>query len=101
MLLLIFLHTPSPKAPPLSFMQQVRMYDPLGSMLLLPSLVCLLLALEWGGVLYAWNDWRLVVLLVFFVVSVGRGWFCSSRTPLCAPVPPGRWSVAFESEQCD
>lgn len=34
----------------------------------MPCLVCLLLALQWGGIDYEWSDWRVVLLLVFFSV---------------------------------
>lgn len=33
------------------------------------SIVCLLLALQWGGVTYAWSSGRIVVVLVVFAVS--------------------------------
>ncbi|KAK8009832.1 hypothetical protein PG990_008797 [Apiospora arundinis] len=67
-LLLIFLHTPSPRPPKLALMKQILWFDPLGPILLMPSIICLLLALEWGGVMYPWSHWRVVVVLVFFVV---------------------------------
>ncbi|KAK8123851.1 hypothetical protein PG999_003769 [Apiospora kogelbergensis] len=68
LLLLIFLHTPSPHPPKLTFMKQILWFDPLGPILLMPSIICLLLALEWGGVMYPWSHWRVVMVLVFFVV---------------------------------
>ncbi|KAK8867281.1 Efflux pump roqT [Apiospora arundinis] len=67
-LLLIFLHTPSPRPPKLALMKQILWFDPLGPILLMPSIICLLLALEWGGVMYPWSHWRVVVVLVFFVI---------------------------------
>lgn len=42
--------------------------DPVGTLLFLPSIVCLLLALQWGGATYAWSNGRVVALLVLFVV---------------------------------
>lgn len=47
-----------------------RLYriDWLGSILILCSLVCLLMVLQWGGLNYAWSDSRIIGLLVGFVV---------------------------------
>ncbi|KAF2154633.1 MFS transporter [Myriangium duriaei CBS 260.36] len=42
--------------------------DPLGTALFLPSIICLLLALQWGGSTYAWSNGRIVALIVIFVV---------------------------------
>jgi MFS family permease len=44
--------------------------DPLGTVLFLPSITCLLLALEWGAVEYAWGDPQIVALLVVFGVCL-------------------------------
>ena len=44
----------------------VRRMDPLGTILILPGITCLLLALEWGAAEYAWSSPRLIALLVTF-----------------------------------
>jgi len=36
--------------------------------LFLPAIVCLLLALQWGGSKYEWNSGRIIALLVLFVL---------------------------------
>lgn len=46
----------------------VQNLDIFGLTALLPSIVCLLLALQWGGVTYPWSDPRIIVLLVLFAV---------------------------------
>ena len=43
-------------------------FDVKGTLILMPWVVCLLLALEWGGVMYAWNSWRIILLFVLFAV---------------------------------
>ena len=58
--------------PRVPIKQQIRQLDPLGTILLLPALICLILALQWGGVTYAWNDGRIIALwTVFAVLFVG------------------------------
>lgn len=58
------------------WVQQIKRLDPLGFLLSAPSIVCLLLALQYGGTTYAWSDSRLIALwivsgltLVAFVAS--------------------------------
>ncbi|GLA34071.1 hypothetical protein AnigIFM63309_005491 [Aspergillus niger] len=47
-----------------SWTEFLRTLDLFGLVALLPSIVCLLLALQWGGLKYAWQDARIIVLLV-------------------------------------
>ncbi|KAF2272622.1 MFS general substrate transporter [Westerdykella ornata] len=42
--------------------------DLIGFAALIPSVICLLLALQWGGVQYPWSDARIIALLVVFGV---------------------------------
>jgi MFS family permease len=44
--------------------------DPLGTLCFLPGVVCLLLALQWGGSKYAWDNGRIIVLFVLFGVLI-------------------------------
>jgi MFS family permease len=52
----------------LSLRQQFLQLDPLGTSCLLPSIVCLILALQWGGTTYAWSSWRVITLLSLFSI---------------------------------
>ena len=49
----------------LSLSQQIVKLDPLGNLFFMPAVICLLMALEWGGTTYAWHDWRIILCLVF------------------------------------
>lgn len=46
----------------------VKQMDPLGTILFLPSITCLLLALEWGAAEHSWRSPRLITLLSIFSV---------------------------------
>lgn len=67
--LLAFLRIPARKLESaVSLKTHVLRLDPLGTFFFLPSIVSLLLALQWGGATYAWNDARVVALFVVFAV---------------------------------
>lgn len=51
-----------------SLKDQFQQLDPLGLLFVIGSVVCLILALQWGGNTYAWSSGRIVTLLVLFVV---------------------------------
>ncbi|KAG6024832.1 hypothetical protein E4U41_001678 [Claviceps citrina] len=67
-LLYMFMHPapPGKEYAAATVRQQVMRLDPLGTVLFVPSTVCLLLALQWGGSAYPWADWRIVLLFVVF-----------------------------------
>jgi MFS family permease len=46
--------------------EKLRRLDPVGTVLVIPSIVCLMVALIWGGTKFAWNDWRIILLFVLF-----------------------------------
>lgn len=52
--------------------EKLLQLDPLGTFFLLPCLICLILALQWGGSTLAWSNGKIVALLaVFGVLLVG------------------------------
>jgi len=67
-LIMLFLHIPPPPRSKLSGLDKLKRMDPLGVFLFIPSVVCLLLALEWGGSAYEWSNGRIIALLVVFGV---------------------------------
>ena len=66
LIIVLILKLPSPKTTGTSIKLKFLQLDPLGSLCFLPSIVCLLLALQWGGSTYAWKDGRIIALLVIF-----------------------------------
>lgn len=49
---------------------KIKQLDPLGNLVFFPGIVCLILALQWGGTIYAWNNARIIVLFVLFAFLV-------------------------------
>lgn len=58
-----------------TLLQKMWKFDPIGNALLVPGLVCLVLALQWGGTMYSWSSGRIIGLLVagsvLFVLFIG------------------------------
>ncbi|CAO2658475.1 Nn.00g061980.m01.CDS01 [Neocucurbitaria sp. VM-36] len=81
--------------------QTVKHLDPLGTALFLPSITCLLLALEWGAKDYEWNSPELVALLVvfavLFVAFLAWQWFTRYTTATVPTRVMFQRSVAFGS----
>ncbi|KAJ6257470.1 MFS-type efflux pump [Drechslerella dactyloides] len=50
----------------LTVMQRIRQLDLIGAAILIPAVVSLLLALQWGGTTYAWGNAKIIGLLVCF-----------------------------------
>lgn len=50
--------------------EKILQLDPLGTLCFLPAIICLLLALQWGGSKYNWSDGRVIALLVVFAVLI-------------------------------
>ena len=41
-------------------MAVIKMLDPVGNSIFVPAIICMLLALQWGGVTYAWSNARII-----------------------------------------
>ncbi|KAF7320773.1 DHA14-like major facilitator [Mycena chlorophos] len=54
----------------LTFMERAALFDPLGSLFFIPAIVCVLLALQWGGSRYAWHSGTIIGLLCAFGVLI-------------------------------
>jgi EmrB/QacA subfamily drug resistance transporter len=49
--------------------QKVDRLDPIGTVIFIPSIVSLLLALQNGGAVWPWSSWRTILCLVIFAVG--------------------------------
>ncbi|KAG4028427.1 hypothetical protein MFRU_021g00190 [Monilinia fructicola] len=102
--ILIFFKAPDREAvAELPWSERVKEFDLLGTAFFIPAIICLLLALQWGGTKYPWGNGRIIALFVLFGVLIGifiaiQFWKGDSAT-----VPPNMmkkrsmWSAAWFS----
>jgi hypothetical protein len=69
--IVFFFHSPPRKAEAkVSWKERANQVDIYGTAIFLPAIICLLLALQWGGSTYAWGSGRIIALLVVFAILV-------------------------------
>jgi hypothetical protein len=54
----------------LGWAARIKEFDLEGTAAFIPAIICLLLALQWGGTQYAWGSWRIILLFVLFGVLI-------------------------------
>lgn len=86
--LFFFLRLPKKTHPPATIKQQILRLDPLGTFFFIPSTVCLLLALQWGGSKYDWSNWRIIFLFIMFGVTAVAFAIVQVKMPETASLPP-------------
>ncbi|KAF7718692.1 MFS-type toxin efflux pump [Penicillium ucsense] len=87
--LFFLLRVPAPRALQSSgWKQELLGLDPLGTVLFLPSIICFLLALQWGGSTYAWDNGRIIALLVLSGLLMILFVLVQIRLKDTATVPP-------------
>ncbi|KAF4470310.1 aflatoxin efflux pump AFLT [Fusarium albosuccineum] len=104
-IVVIFFFFPEPERDIESSTWRVRFWqlDPIGTCIFMPAVVCLLLALQWGGIEYPWDDSRttsLFMLAGFLLLVFG---YVQYKMDENATVPPrifkkrSVWAGAFFS----
>ena len=76
-----FFHNPEREESKLIFKQKILQIDLLGAFFLICAIVCLLLALQWGGTVHPWHDSRVwgcllgfgLLIIVFIIIQIRRG----------------------------
>lgn len=71
----------------ISFRQKAREMDPEGASLLICAVVCLLLALQWGGIEKEWRDSTVWGCLLGFVLIISLFIFLELRKGVHATIP--------------
>lgn len=64
--LLLAWNPPKSKREPVPIAAHFKRLDPLGMLFFVPSIVSLLLALQWGGSTYSWGNGRVIALFIVF-----------------------------------
>ncbi|KAI8169254.1 Efflux pump aflT [Colletotrichum sp. SAR 10_70] len=62
-------------------------FDLVGTLLLIPWVICLLLALQWGGTEYAWSNWSIILCWCIFALCFLLWGFVQYREGDKATVP--------------
>lgn len=68
--ILCFFKAPKPIKKTSSIREQLAQLDLLGLLFFIPAIVCVLLALQWGGTQYPWRSGRIIGLFVTFGVLI-------------------------------
>lgn len=73
--ILIFLPPNATSVASLDWREQLKQFDLPGTLFVVPSIICLIFALQWGGSTYSWSDGRIIALFVVagitFVIFLG------------------------------
>ncbi|KAJ9148806.1 DHA14-like major facilitator [Coniochaeta hoffmannii] len=99
----IFFKAPHSKKNTETWKERFWQLDPFGTAVFMPAIICLLLALQWGGTEYAWDNWRIIFLFVMFGVLISIFLFDQHKQGPRATVPPpiffkrSVWSASFYS----
>ncbi|KAK2615974.1 hypothetical protein N8I77_002695 [Diaporthe amygdali] len=84
----LFLDIPSRDETKLPLKKKLKQLDAPGTSVLIPGVVCLLLALQWGGQTYSWGNGRIVALIVLAGILVIAFVAAQVLLPATATLPP-------------
>jgi MFS family permease len=64
-----------PKSSAKNFKEHLAKFDVYGTLVFVPCMVCLLLALQWGGIKYPWKSIKIIALFmisfILFIIFIG------------------------------
>jgi EmrB/QacA subfamily drug resistance transporter len=84
----IFFKAPHKNKNTQTWKERFWQLDPYGTAVFMPAIICLLLALQWGGTKYAWSNWRIILLFVLFGLLIILFLFDQYKQGPRATVPP-------------
>ena len=87
-IMFFLLKPPSRATERMPLREKLSNIDFYGASLLIPGIICLLLALQWGGNVYPWNNGRIIALFVLFGVLIIAFVFVQFKRGERATIPP-------------
>ncbi|KAH8812850.1 putative MFS aflatoxin efflux pump [Xylogone sp. PMI_703] len=87
-IILFCLSMPSMDTANLHWREKLSQLDAFGTLSIIPGVVCLLLALQWGGQTYSWSNWRIILLLILMAVLLITFVAVQILLPKTATIPP-------------
>lgn len=88
------------KEASIGFKARAKQFDPYGTAVFIPAIICLLLALQWGGSKYPWGSGRIVSLFVLFgllIIAFIAIQFWKQETATVPPRIISQRSMAFST----
>ncbi|KAF7553509.1 hypothetical protein G7046_g7087 [Stylonectria norvegica] len=84
----LYLDVPSKETAKLPWTQKLSQLDAPGTACLVPGMISLLLALQWGGQTYGWNSARIIALLTLAGILLSVFVAAQILLPKTATIPP-------------
>lgn len=78
----------APAGATMTLRQKMGRLNLFGTLLAVPAITCLLMALQWGGSTYGWADWRILLLFACFGVLLAALVYLQLRGGDRALLPP-------------
>ncbi|UZP39292.1 hypothetical protein NXS19_007108 [Fusarium pseudograminearum] len=75
-------------APVLTLKEKLKKIDFLGTLIAVPAVTCLLMALQWGGTKFGWGSWQIILPLVFCALLFTAFGYLQYRQGDKALLPP-------------
>ncbi|KAH8703359.1 putative MFS aflatoxin efflux pump [Talaromyces proteolyticus] len=87
-IMFFFLDIPERDTTKVSWNKKLPQLDALGTTCIIPGVTCLLLALQWGGQTYAWNNGKIIALLTLMGALLVGFVLVQVFIPSTATIPP-------------
>jgi hypothetical protein len=86
----------------LGWKERIKEFDLFGTAVFIPAIICLLLALQWGGTKFPWNSGRIIALFVIFGLLIAAFIAIQFWKQDSATIPPSivsKFSVLFSNQR--